>query len=324
MSLTFIDYAVEVLQQAEAPLTYQEIWESGKLLGLDKQLKSKNGKTPWATLAARLYVEVRDNSDASPIIKVGQTPARFFLRTYTSEITNTDLEVLVKEQEIKAEISQPAKVFYSEHELHPLLAYFAASHPEFNRGKAVYTKTIFHQESTKTGYNKWVHPDMVGFYLPVWDNDIIDLNRMTDNNALRLFSFELKKSINKGNYREVYFQAVSNSSWAHEGYLVAAHIQEDDGLLMELNRLVVSFGIGIIKLELPDIDTSRVLYPATPRQYVDWEMVQKLFQHNVGYRLFIADVRIDFSSKKIHPSEYDKVMKEGELEAYLSKLMSKH
>ena len=277
MSLTFIDYAVQVLQKAKIPLTYQEIWEAGKSLGLDKQLKSKSGKTPWATLAARLYVEVRDNSDASSIIKIGQTPARFFLRTRASEITNADIEVLVNEEENQAETSKIAKDFYSERELHPLLAYFAASHPDFNRGRAVYTKTIFHEESTKSGYNKWVHPDMVGFYLPAWDNDIIDLNRMTDNNALRLFSFELKKSINKGNYREVYFQAVSNSSWAHEGYLVAAHIQEDDGLLMELQRLVVSFGIGIIKLELPEIDTSRVFLPATTRQHVDWEMVQKLF-----------------------------------------------
>lgn len=44
------------------------------------------------------------------------------------------------------------------------------------------------------------------------------------------------------------FQAVSNSSWANEGYLVV--LQEiDSEVLSELRRLNQSFGIGVIKLE---------------------------------------------------------------------------
>jgi hypothetical protein len=71
---------------------------------------------------------------------------------------------------------------------------------------------------------------MVGFYLPLddWRPDVIGFNRLSDNNSLRLFSFEMKKNLIKANYREAYFQAVSNSSWAHEGYLVAADILQDD------------------------------------------------------------------------------------------------
>ena len=97
---------------------------------------------------------------------------------------------------------------------------------------------------------------MVGFYLPLddWRPDVIEFNRLSNNNSLRLFSFEIKKSLNKGNYREAYFQAVSNSSWAHEGYLVAAHILQDDEFLAELERLASSFGIGIIHLDPSDID----------------------------------------------------------------------
>ena len=111
---------------------------------------------------------------------------------------------------------------------------------------------MYHEKSKKAGYNEWIHPDMVGFYLPLddWRPDVIELNRLSDNNSLRLFSFELKRSLTKGNYREAFFQAVSNSSWAHEGYLVAAEILQDDEFLSELERLSLSFGIGIIHLDL--------------------------------------------------------------------------
>ncbi len=35
-----------------------------------------------------------------------------------------------------------------------------------------------------------------------------------------------KKIINRSNLRESFFQALSNSSWAHYGYLVAADLIE--------------------------------------------------------------------------------------------------
>src|SRR5262249_42218166 len=71
-------------------------------------------------------------------------------------------------------------------------------------------------------------------------------NKSTDKTAIRLFSFELKKQVDRINYREYFFQAVSNSSWAHEGYLVTCAVQQQDDLLSELERLSASFGIGII------------------------------------------------------------------------------
>lgn len=50
------------------------------------------------------------------------------------------------------------------------------------------------------------------------------------------------------NLKECYFQAVSNSSFANEGYLVVFE-EFDDEILEELIRLNASFGIGVIKLE---------------------------------------------------------------------------
>jgi len=304
MAYSFLELAVDVLKQAETPLTYQQIWEEGKNCGLATKVKTK-GKTPWHTLGARLYVDIRDRPD-SPFVKVGKRPARFFLRKRQSELSDS----LLKKIEL-AEVKTPAlKTSYEEKDLHPLLGYFVYANPTFSRGRSIFTKTIFHQSSKRKGYNEWLHPDMVGMYLPLddWKQDVIEFNQLLDNNSIRLFSFELKKSITKGNYRESYFQAVSNSSWAHEGYLVAAEITQDDDLLAELERLSASFGIGVIHLRLSDFDSSTVIFPARSKQSLDWETVNKLCDQNKDFEKFIQDVRIDFDSKRIHRSEYDRIV----------------
>lgn len=308
MAYTLLDFAEEILSNVEKPLTYQEIWQKGLELNLNRKL-SLSGKTPWQTLGARLFVDVRDNKN-SRFIKVGRNPARFFLTTRKNEIPDDIiLKIELEERKEKKEAEH-----YEERDLHPLLSYFAYSNPAFNRGRNIFTKTIFHEKSKKSGYNEWLHPDLVGFYLPIeeWNENLIEFNRLSDNNALKLFSFELKKSINKSNYRENYFQAVSNSSWAHEGYLVATEITQDDDLLAELERLTMSFGIGIIQLELKDIDSSKVLFAAKQRPSLDWETMNKLTEQNKDFNKFIKDVKIDFNSKVIHKSEYDSIISNPE------------
>ncbi len=305
MGYSFLDLAEQVLKGAERPLTYQEIWEVGVTSGLSSQMKT-SGKTPWQSLGAQLYVDVRDNPD-SQFIKVGKRPARFFLKNRESEVSNN----VVSELEEHEARTAPRAPRFKERDLHPLLAYFAYAIPSFNRGRSIYTKTILHEKSAKQGYNEWVHPDMVGFYLPIedWRPEVIEFNRLSDNNSIRLFSFEIKKALSKANYRESYFQAVSNSSWAHEGYLVAAEILQDDDFLAELERLAASFGIGIIRLDLADIDSSSVLYPARPKGALDWETINKLCDQNPDFEKFVEDVKIDFESKRIHKAEYDDVVK---------------
>ncbi|EJB27410.1 hrgA protein 2 [Helicobacter pylori NQ4200] len=79
----------------------------------------------------------------------------------------------------------------------------------------------------------------------------------------KLFSFELKIRIKLSNLKASYFQAVSNSTWANERYLVVFNI--DDEVLNELRRLNQSFGIGVIKLE-SEISNSKILLPAKERE----------------------------------------------------------
>jgi hypothetical protein len=306
MSYSFLDLAHEVLKQSPKPLTYQEVWQTARDKGLASKIQT-SGKTPWQTLGAQLYVDVRDN-EASKFIKVGRRPARFFLRERGPELSPDTVTRIEMEEQKKAE----KKTEYRERDLHPLLAYFAYTNPSFNRGRSIFTRTIFHEKSVKSGYNEWVHPDVVGFYLPLedWQSDVIEFNRLSDNNSLRLFSFEIKKSLTKGNYRESYFQAVSNSSWAHEGYLVAVDILQDDDFLAELRRLATSFGIGIIQLDAADIDASRVVFDARVRDSLDWETINKLCEQNGDFRKFLQDVKIDFESKRVHRSEYDEVIRD--------------
>jgi hypothetical protein len=211
---------------------------------------------------------------------------------------------------------------YKERELHPVLTYFAFADPAFNRGRQVITKTIGHEKSTGSGYQSWTHPDIVGFSIPLedWSADVIDFNELSDRNALSVFSFELKRSLTKATYRESFFQAVSNSSWAHRGYLVAAEIAEDDDLLAELDRLASSFGIGIIHLNLPDLSESRVLYPARIKTELDWETINKLCEQNDDFRKFLQSVKIDVSARKIHRAEYDTV--NPDIDEYVAKLIA--
>lgn len=315
MPYSFMDLASDVLSVSQRPMTYQEIWSAGEQAGLSGKVQT-SGKTPWNTLGAQLYVDVRDN-EHSKFIKIGKRPARFFLKSRKREIT----EDTIAFNEAAPERPTKAPSGYKERELHAVLTYFAYANPAFNRGRAVITKTIFHEKSKGGGYQSWTHPDMVGFSVPLedWSSDVMDFNELSDRNALTVFSFELKRSITKGSYRESFFQAVSNSSWAHRGYLVAAEIAQDDDLLAELDRLASSFGIGIIHLNLQDLSESRVVYPAKIKTELDWETINKLCEQNGDFRRFLQSVKIDVSARKIHRSEYDAV--KPDIDEYVAKLL---
>lgn len=314
---TFLDFAEDILKVAPKPLTFQDVWSIGNDNGLVSKL-SISGKTPWQTLGARLFVDIRDNPE-SRFMKVGKNPARFWLVARKDELTSDDLK---EAGSTKAPSARKDEFSFHERKLHPLLAYFAFTNTSFNRGRQIYTKTIFHEKSKHNALNEWVHPDMVGFYSPIddWNGKLLEFNKATDKTAIRLYSFEIKKRVDRGNYREYFFQAVSNSSWANEGYLVTCSVQQQDDLLSELERLSASFGIGIIVLDLTDIDSSTVLYPARAKDYLDWETMNKLCEQNDDFETFIDDVQRDYAGKKIHPSEYESVTNEPE--TYIKKMRS--
>lgn len=98
MAYSFLDLAYDELKKAQFPMTYQEIWEAGKTSGSVARIKTM-GITPWQSLGARLYVDVRDNSN-SKFIKIGSRPARFFLKERQHELAN-DVITKIELQEIR-------------------------------------------------------------------------------------------------------------------------------------------------------------------------------------------------------------------------------
>lgn len=102
---------------------------------------------------------------------------------------------------------------------------------------------------------------------------------------ISLYSYELKRVIeNDHQLKEYFFQALSNSSWANYGYLVAFEISED--VMEEMERLNRSFGIGVIKLS-PYSDDTKELFSARKNE-LDYYTIDKLCRINNDFKSFIV------------------------------------
>ena len=132
--------------------------------------------------------------------------------------------------------------------------------------------------------------------------------RHSEGRLTRLWSFEVKKQLNRSNVRECFFQAVSNSSWAHFGYLVATEINEDKqrSVERELQMLCALHGIGVILLDPHDFTNSQTLIPARERTSVDWQSVNRLVEENRDFKEFVELVGEYHQTGKIHKALWNK------------------
>lgn len=290
-SMTFFELAMKVLKEEQRPLSAEEIWKIAQQKGYANQVRTK-GKTPSATIGAKLYVNIRDDK-ASPFVQVSRRPARFALKAFAKTTAAAAPTPVVSKQ--------PA---FKERDLHPLLSYFLYTY------HTIYTKTIHHQESIKDRYAQWLYPDMVGvnFSLESLVPEVLEIAKEVSHWGLKLFSYELKRELTLTNLRESFFQAVSNSSWAHQGYLVAAEIEQDEEFLQELKRLSTSFGIGVIRLDVQKPDDSEVLILAQEKESVDVHTMNRLAEVNPNFREFLKRVKTDLTSKEIRKERYEKVL----------------
>lgn len=307
---TYLKLCKGVLQIAERPLSYREIWEKAVNEGITGEVGA-GSKTPWQSLSTALFLDIRNNSNTEFGFE-GRNPRRYFLKIREEEFKNLRKQSQVAKREEERE--ERTKANFHERDLHPLLAYFVHSNLTFLGDRDVYTKTIMHEKSAHASLKEWLHPDMVGVYMPFEEmgEKVIGLNReVGQGSVFRVFSFELKKKLTKKTYRENFFQAVSNSSWAHEGYLVTAEISEDDELHLELERLTNAFGIGIIYLNLANIDDSEIMFPAKPKSFLDWETINKLYDLNEDFTEFIDSVYADLKANRIG-SWYDEILTDPE------------
>lgn len=309
MGYSFLNLAEDTLKRAKKPLTQNEIWEYAQDYGYAIKVGT-NGKTPWASIGAQIYINIRDN-EQSIFEQVSKRPAKFCLKGLNND------EQLKKDESVHVG-NKCTEAKFNERDLHPLLVRFLYINPHFK----CYAKTIFHENSSKKqrGYNQWLHPDIVGVYFPFNDyqRETQKLQESFKLSSFKLFSFELKIKLNFTNLREYYFQAVSNSSWANEGYLVTLEVEDDPLMNDELRRLSNSFGIGIIILNASNIDESEILLPAKEKEFIDWDTIDRLVDENKDFKQFVCDVREDIEVNKVK-SLYDKVLSEEQYSDYVKR-----
>lgn len=306
--MTFLELAEEVLKTVGRPLTYTEIWKNAKSKGLDKQVSTK-GKTPEETLRVSISTDIKKKNDSSIFLIYSKKPTTFWLKDIKNGLANTV---------IQAQIPQiQNKTTFHERDLHPLLVKFLYESDDFD----LYCKTIYYEKSHKgiKGEDKWNYPDIVGIHFPFDDykKETFDLVKNFNKQNCKIYSFELKKSISWIYLKEYYFQAVSNSSWANEGYLVIFENIETE-ILSELIRLNASFGIGIIQLDI-ETSNSKIILPSKQRD-LDIQTIDMLVDKNKNFRAFIEDINKDINAHdkfRIAKDRYDKILDDNELDKYI-------
>jgi len=75
-NVSFAEAARQILEQARKPLTAEEITR----IALEHEMISTTGKTPLATMCARLYVDIKNRGDKSKFVKVNR--GKFGLREW--------------------------------------------------------------------------------------------------------------------------------------------------------------------------------------------------------------------------------------------------
>ena len=302
---TFMDLVKEVFEIEKRPLTYTEIWESAEKNKISEKVKT-TGKTPWDTIGSNLYVETRDNPN-SIFVKVSTKPSKFYLKGKDFIETKTDEKI-------------ENLTSYNERDLHPILVYFLNKSDYFN----AHSKTIYHEVSIKAkkGKNKWDHPDIVAFTMPYLGYGVVrEVAKHSGYNLFKTYSFELKKEINWSNYKEFYFQAVSNSSWAHEGYLVIADVKNiDKEFLQELNRLSNSYGIGVLHLNISEPLQSKILVDSKVKNELDFQTMKKISDDNTDFKDFLSSLNDSVSRDKVINSGFDSVLNEEQIISLTSKI----
>jgi hypothetical protein len=255
------------------------------------------------------------------------------LNQIVAEISSRRPAIQKKDSKIKVTEGRPRKYYYSdktdgaevndaeaensdekfdsdgskvrESSLYPLLSRFLAS--EFS----IFSKRVNEKKSSnKKGPNgnRWLYPDVVGMedLGGEWHQEVKDCVTQHSDKRTKLWSFEVKMHINRSNVRECFFQAVSNSSWANFGYLVAAEIEGHE-TMKELRVLCSAHGIGCIKLLVDNPVDSEVLIPARERFEIDWATVNRLVNENRDFHSYIKLVKQFYQTGEVKAAEWEMV-----------------
>ncbi len=324
--MNYRELGKKVLEQAGKPLSVKEIFEKACEMGLDKECK--DGKILPHSLGSQLgEYNIKEEDKQFYVARKEGITHFYWLKSREREFPPQKTLDAKEEDDEQSECSGTAKKqknSFHERVLHPLLVKFLSEDPNF---KLLY-KTIRHEECKKGegGEGKWNYPDIVGVYFPYnkyfpyngYEEETLKFLHHTGQEKHKLFSFELKKELSFSNLKESYFQAVSNSTWANEGYLVVFE-EIKDKVLGELRRLNQSFGIGVIKLE-SEISNSKILLPAKERE-IDIPTLNMLIEQSPkNFEPFMIDINKQIEKGFDTPIEmngFDKVLNDEAMQKYI-------
>lgn len=223
----------------------------------------------------------------------------FFNKDY-----ETETEITI-EPDTEDSLSEIIETSISESDLYPILGSFLKS--ELN----IYSRRIDEKKSKNNRGPKgniWLHPDVVGVELldENWNTKVKQSIKGAGGNRVKLYSFEVKKKVTQSSLREDFFQAVSNSSWANQGFLVAEELKASDLLFSELKMLSTLHGIGFILLNKENPSESQMLLTAREKSEPDWVSINRLVNENSDFEEFITSLKIYYDSSEINKTDWYK------------------
>lgn len=207
---------------------------------------------------------------------------------------------------------------------------------EFTSG--VFSMTIEHTKGKKgeKGLNKWKYPDVILLNWEVGElinaqfqisDTMLQVRKSLGEQPFKLISNELKAELRFTNFRENFFQCVSNSKWSHIAQLSIAIDITDSKLIEELARLgksydvtITTFGLTGDKLdkEFPDADkilkmtnqefddlskdiNIKIINTGREKETLDWEHIKDLKQQNDDFNYLFDWISKCLSSGIAYP-----------------------
>lgn len=151
-----IEIIQSVLEAIKEPIKVTEIYHKAKELfekGEIENMFDYGGNTPHQSVSTYIYAALSKGEEL-PFFKVQEKPTLIALKGAANELgLNTQKPSAPSVKIVHNKIMH-------ERDLHPFLTYMAIN----NENLKCYTKTIFHEESSKSpeGMDRWLYPDMVG------------------------------------------------------------------------------------------------------------------------------------------------------------------